>query len=154
NRTAETAAVAALADTDPNVVMAAARSLMARVPTLDRGHRRRLADLAMARLQARGQTALSAAAEGALLRPFAALEAPRAQKVLWQRAATGKVPAVRAAALESLGRLPIRIDRTAMHALMECARDADFQVAAPALVLLSRSKANDAPLSDWIVLLQ
>ena len=153
NRTAETAAVAALADTDPNVVMAAARSLMARVPTLDRGHRRRLADLAMSRLTAKGQTALSAAAEEALLRLLAAVEDARAQKVLWTRAAAGHSPSVRAAAIESLGRLPLRFDSTAMHALMDCARDADFQVAAPALVLLSRSKTNDAPLADWIALL-
>jgi hypothetical protein len=154
NRTAETAAVGALADTDPNVVMAAARSLMARVPTLDRGQRRRLADLAMSRLTARGQTALSAAAEEALLRLLAALEDARAQKVLWQRAIGGHSASVKAAALESLGRLPIRFDRTAMQALLECARDPDFQVAAPALVLLSRSKTSDTPLGDWLGLLQ
>jgi hypothetical protein len=153
NRTAETAAVAALVDTDPNVVMAAARSLMARVPTLDRGHRRRLADLAMSRLTARGQTGLSAAAEEALLRLLAAVEDTRAQKVLWARAAAGHSPSVRAAALESLGRLPIRFDRVAMQALLECARDADFQVAAPALVLLNRSKTNDAPPTGWVRLL-
>jgi HEAT repeat protein len=154
NRTAETAAVAALADTDPNVVMAAARSIMARVPTLDRGHRRRLADLAMSRLTARGQAALSSATEEALLRLLAAVEDTRALKVLWQRAAAGGSPSVRAAALESLGRLPIRFDRAAIQVLMGCARDADFQVAAPALILLSKSKTTAAALADWIALLQ
>jgi hypothetical protein len=127
---------------------------MARVPTLDRGHRRRLADLAMSRLTAKGQATLSAAAEEALLRLLAAVEDARAQKVLWTRAAAGNSPSVRAAALESLGRLPIRFDRTAMGALVDCAREADFQVAAPALVLLTRSKTQDAPLGDWISLLQ
>lgn len=129
---AEAAAVGALLDTDPGVVDAAARSLLARVPSLDTAHRRRLAEQALKALDR--ADGLSPASEAALVRLLGALDDRRAEKALWERTGAAHPPQTRAAALQALASRGTPSDERRLRRLFECAADADFRVAAPALL--------------------
>jgi HEAT repeat protein len=150
---AEAAAVDALRDADPNVVDAAARSLLGKVPTLGTSHRRRLAEHALDVLRAPpGSAPLAPATEIALVRLLAALDDPRAEAAFWERLEPGRPPEVRAAALQALGRLPTPPSRDRLPHLLACAADSDFRVAAPALMVLKAMPLADRGLGDWLAL--
>ena len=149
----ETAAVDVLLDGDPQVVDAAARSLIGNVPSLGAGHRRALADQVLEMLAGRKRVRLAAHSEAALARLLAALHDPRAEAVFWARVEPSHPPELRAAALQALGTLPTPSGKEKLRRLFQCAADPDFRVAAPALMMLKAVPVSDRALGDWLPLL-
>jgi hypothetical protein len=147
------ATVQALTDPDPSVVDAAARSLATEIPSLSEAHRRALAEQLVQTLAARG-AAPSAASEAALVRILAALHDPRAEAVYWQRVDAGHSTALRAAALQALGTLPAPTASLKVQKLLVCAADRDFQVVAPALMILRNVPVNRKDAKHWQALLE
>jgi HEAT repeats len=149
---AETAAVDVLLDSDRNVVDAASRSLLGRIPSLERNHRRRLADHAVEVLARKKGPPLSATSRAAVVRLLAALEDPRGEPVYWSLLEQPSPPELRAAALQALGTFPSPVARDKVRRLVACATDADFRVAAPALMILKGAAPKDGALVDWLPL--
>jgi len=157
--TAETAAVDALLDKDPGVIEAATRSLANAVPTLNPAHRRALTDQLVQFLKDKKQP-LSAYAETAVIRLLAALADPRTEDELWERTGPSHPPEMRAAALQALGPLALAGDgkrgpgKDQLKRMIACATDADFRVAAPALMLLKQLSFDNRLAAEWLSLLQ
>jgi HEAT repeat protein len=149
---AETAAVDALSDKDPGVVEAAARSLIAKIPSFTAQHRRPLADQVLALLKDR-KSAPPISAETALVRLLTALDDKRASSVLWERIGPSYPAELRAAALQALGKWIRSPARDELKQLLACANDSDFRVAAPALMILQSLPAGKQPVSAWLQLL-
>jgi len=147
------AAVDALLDPDAGVVDAAVRTLIGEVPSLDATKRRALADHVLELLQPKKGARLPAASEAALLRLLAALGDPRAEEVYWSRVEPPHPPELRAAALQALGTLPPPTGAPALKRLLGAAGDADFRVAAPALMILRAVPVSPRSLKDWLPLL-
>lgn len=151
---AEAVAVQALLDADPGVVDAAARSLLARVPSLAAGHRRRLAEQALRALDGPARAKMPPASEAALVRLLGALDDRRTDKALWERTRPRHPPEARAAALQALGARPAPSGGDRVRRLFDCATDADFRVAAPALLLVRGLPANARTLRHFLRLLK
>jgi hypothetical protein len=149
---AETAAVDVLLDSDPNVVDAASRSLLSRIPSLERNHRRRLADHALEILAHKKGPRISTASQAALVRLLAAVDDQRGEPVFWSQTEPSSPPELRAAALQALGTLPAPTSRDKFKRLIACASDADFRVAAPALMVLKGMPLSPRSLADWLPL--
>jgi HEAT repeat protein len=149
----ETAAIDVLLDSDPNVVDAAARSLIGQVPSLEASHRRSLTEQVLELLGKKKKAALTAHSESALVRLLAALGDPRAEAVFWSRVEPPHPTELRAAALQALGTLPLPSGRDKLKRLLMCAADPDFRVAAPALMILKSAPVHDRHLDDWLPLL-
>jgi HEAT repeat protein len=157
---AETAAVDSLLDTDPGVVEAATRALSASVPTLTPSHRQALADHLLDLLRDK-KNPLTPVSETAVVRLLAALNDERAEKVLWERTQPPHSADMRAAALQALGKwMSGAAKKGARRAgpagdqvkrLLACAADADFRVAAPALMMLKEVPVSGAA-SEWLQL--
>src|SRR5262249_18071436 len=143
-----------LLDTDPNVVDAAARSLMRQIPSLEPSHRRALTEQVLKLLARKKGPRLPPHAEPALIRLLAAIGDPRAEAVYWARIEPAHSPELRAAALQALGTLPLSTNRDKLKRLLACAADADFRGAAPALMLLKAAPVNDRAMDDWLPLFQ
>jgi HEAT repeat protein len=158
---AETAAVDSLLDTDPGVVEAATRALIASVPSLTPSHREGLADHLLDLLRDK-KNPLTPVSETAVVRLLAALDDERAEKVLWERTQTPHSVDMRAAALQALGKWTSNTSKKGparragptgdqVKRLLTCAADGDFRVAAPALMML-----KEVPISgsgtDWLPL--
>ena len=150
---AETAALDALLDNDPGVVDASARSLLAKVPTLGKPHRKALVEHVLDLLGARKPHRLPLVSEAALVRLLAALEDPRGEAVFWARLDPSRPAEIRAAALQALGTLPLPTNKDKLQRLFACAVDADFRVAAPALMILKAAPVSDRALKNWLPLL-
>jgi hypothetical protein len=148
---AENAALDALLDKDSGVVDAAARSLLAEVPSLTAAHRKALADHLLELLAGKKRPALAPASESALVRVLAALDDPRAEPVFWQRVTGNGSPELRAACVQALGPRP-PADKDKLRQLLACAADRDFRVAAPALMLLKGVPVPDRSVKDWLPL--
>ena len=140
----------ALLDADPSVIDAATRSLISKVPSLTAGHRQALADHVLELLET---SALSAVSDAALVRLLAALGDARGEAVYWPRLEPSHAPELRAAALQALGGLPTPSGRDKLKRLLDCAVNADFRVAAPALMLLKGVPVSDRTGQDWLPLL-
>jgi HEAT repeat protein len=151
--TAETAALDALLDRDPGVIDAAVRSLIAEVPSLTPSHLKALASHVLELLDRTTEPPLSVFSETALVRLLAALGDPRATEVFWDRIQPAHPPEMRAAALQALGKLEAAPAREKLRALLACATDGDFRVAAPALLILQPLPVQDRALADWLTLL-
>jgi HEAT repeat protein len=154
---AGTATITVLLDSDPGVVDAATRSLLGRVASLTSAQKRSLADQALELLQPRSRSshpALSVPSEIALIRLLAALGDRRSEPVLWSRLAGEQPAEVRMAVLRALGELPAPRDRNKVRLLLACATDADFRVAATALMLLNALPARRQSASEWLPLLE
>jgi len=147
------AAVEALLDTDPGVVDAAARSLIGEVPAMTAAARRSLADHVLALLRPKGKARLPGTSEAALTRLLAALGDPRGEEIFWTRIEPSHAAELRAAALQALGALPHSLGKDRIKSLLACAADADFRVAAPAMLLLKDAAVNERTIADWIALL-
>jgi len=150
---AETAAVDALLDNDPGVVEAAVRSLVAKVPSFTPGHRQGLADHLLDLLKDKKHP-LAASSETALVRLLTALEDKRAEGVLWDRINPSRPVEMRAAALQALGKWVQAPGKDQVKRLLTCANDADFRVAAPALMILKKLPTGKQAASEWLDLLQ
>jgi HEAT repeat protein len=153
----DSAAVAtaqALLDEDPGVVEAAARSLAGEVPALSAGQRKALAGHLIQTLQERRRPPLRGASEAALVRVLSALHDSRAEEVYWDRLDPARPPALRAAALHALGTLPPPTTDARIQRLLACAAAADFQIVAPALLLLQHVPAGRKNVKYWLRLLE
>jgi HEAT repeat protein len=150
---AETAAVDALLDKDPGVVEAAARSLIAKIPALTPAHRRALGDHLL-RLIKDKKNPLSAPSELAVVRLLAALDDERAVDVLWERTMPPCSPEMRGVALQVLGKWAGKAGKEQLQRLLACAADADFRVAAPALMILKTLPSPKQPTREWLALLE
>jgi HEAT repeat protein len=149
---AETAAVAVLLNSDPGVVEVAGRSLLAQVPTLTAAHRKALAQQLLHLLD-HNKEPLSPESEAVVLRLLAALGDPRAEEVLWRRIVPPYPLEVRTAALQALGKWADAPGKEQLKRLFACATDADFRLAAPALVLLKNLPVGERTLTEWLSLL-
>jgi HEAT repeat protein len=150
---AETAAVDALLDKDPGVVEAATRSLIGNIRSLTPHHRQALADHLLDLL--RGKKAkLASTSETAVVRLLAALDDDRAEKILWNRILPPHPAETRAAALQALGKWVEGPPKDQVKRLLTCATDADFRVAAPALMILKALPAAKQAPSEWMSLLE
>ncbi len=150
---AEAAALEALLDSDPGVVDAAARSLLDKLPQLSRDHRRSLAEHVVAMLKTPKGKRLPLPSEAAFLRILSALGDARAEAAFWARLGPGNPPELRAAALQALGTLPPPTAGDKLQLLLACAADADFRVAAPAIMMLRQATVSARILKDWLKLL-
>jgi len=150
---AETAAVDALLDSDPGVVSAAVRTLMEQLPSLKEGQRAAVGNHVLELLNAKKGPRLAAASEVALVRLLAALGDPRGESIFWAMAEPQHPADLRAAALQALGALGPPSGAVALKRLFAAATDADFRVAAPALMLLKSIPVSARTLKDWLPLL-
>jgi HEAT repeat protein len=151
---AGTAAVDALLDTDPGVVDAATRSLISEVASFPESQRRALADHVLAMLKPNKRAPLSPVSETALVRLLAALGDARGEAAFWFRIDEPSPAEVRAAALHALGMLPLHAGRDKVQRLLKCAADANFRVAAPALMMLKGMPVSQRSAKDWLLLFE
>jgi hypothetical protein len=149
---AESAAMEALLDTDPGVVDAAARSLSAEIPAMPDAARRALADHLLGLLQGAKKSPLAPPSESAVIRLLAALGEPRAEAWFWDRVQPAYPVEVKAAALQGIGKSASPPVKDRLKRLLVCAADADFRVAAPALMILRGVEVGDRQLADWLPL--
>jgi hypothetical protein len=147
------AGVAVLLDSDPGVVQAAARSLMAQVSTMPSAAVESLTDHLLDLAKDKKHPLPSASAV-AVVRLLGTLDDPRVAAVLWERILPAQPAEVRVAALQGLGKWAGSPGKEQLARLFACAREGDFRVAAPALVLLSRLSADNKSLGEWLTLLQ
>lgn len=151
---AETAALDALLDHDPGVVDASARSLIGKIPSFTKPHRKTLVERVLDLLGPRKPHALPLASEAALVRLLSALEDPRGEAAFWARMDASRPVEIRASALQALGVLPCPSQKEKIQRLLHCAADVDFRVAAPALMILKNLTVADRNLRDWLPLLE
>jgi hypothetical protein len=149
---AGSAAMGALLDSDPGVVDAAARSLSAEIPAMPDAARRALADHLLDLLKGAKKARLAPPSESAVIRLLAALADSRAESWFWERIQPGHPVEVRAAALQGIGKSVEAPVKDRLKRLLVCAADADFRVAAPALMLLRDLEVGDRQLADWLPL--
>jgi hypothetical protein len=149
----EGAAVDALLDSDPGVVEAATRSLIANVPSLSEAHRRGLADHLLELLGDK-KTRLPLVSEAAVVRLLAALDDARAEAALWDRTLAPHAPEVRSAALQALGKWTAMPSKDRFKRLLACATDPDFRIAGPALMILKSLPITDKSATEWLPLLE
>lgn len=150
---AETAAVDSLLDSDPGVVDAATRSLIDKIPSLSAEHRRSITDRIVELLKPKKGAPLAQVSEAALVRLLARLGDKRGEAAFWARLEPSAPADLRSAALNALGTLPPPTSPDKVKRLLACAADADFRVAAPALMLLKSATVSDKVLKDWLPLL-
>jgi len=151
---AETAALDALLDNDPGVVDASARSLISKIPSFSKQHRKALVERVLELLETRKPHALPSASEAALVRLLSGLEDSRGETAFWARIDASRPVEIRASALQALGVLPCPSQREKIQRLLDCAAEADFRLAAPALMILKNILVADRSLSDWLPLLE
>jgi HEAT repeat protein len=150
---ADHAALEFLRDSDPGVVEVTVRSLIAQVPELSPAKRKALTDALLDMLRAKGEE-LHPASEAAAVRLLAGLGDSRAEPLLWQRLTPHHPAELRMTALQALGKLGKSPGKDHAPALFACAKDRDFRIAAPALLILQNLPANDKNSDDWLGLLE
>jgi HEAT repeat protein len=166
-----------LLDEDASVVTASARSLASEAPQLTAGQKRVLADHLLQWLQpahgrsghrphgkatgngrqknqAHQATALSNVSEAAVVRVLAALHVPEAEEAFWPRLEMHRPAALRAVVLQALANLPLPTMEKKLHKLFACAADTEFQVVAPALMLLKKVPAAKKNVGHWLALFE
>jgi HEAT repeat protein len=152
NPSAESAAIDSLLDSDPGVVEATTRALIASMPTLAAGARKALADHLLQLLTPKKKN-LSQPTETAAARLLAAIGDARARGPLWERTLPPHSIEVRAAALQALGKWSEPPTPDQLRRLLTCAVDMDFRIAAPALLMLKGLPVNAKAISSWLPLL-
>ncbi len=150
---ADHAALEFLQDSDPGVVDAAVRGLIAQIPELSPAKRKALTEPLLDLLKAE-KGSLTKAAEMAALRLLSALAEPRAEPYFWQRVTARHSLELRVAALQALGKLGKAPGKDHLAALFACAGDRDFRIAAPALMILQHQAANAKTLPHWLALFE
>jgi HEAT repeat protein len=149
---ANAAAVAVLLDHDAGVVESAVRSLVEQIGTLTSAQRQAWTTELLALAGDKKHPPASANLT-AILRLLAALDDPRSGAALWEHAAVGHSTEVRAAALQALGKWAAQPTKEQLKRLFACAAEADFRLAAPALLLLQRLPPSDKNAPAWTELL-
>src|SRR5262249_3019888 len=92
--------------------------------------------------------------EAALVRVLGALHEKKAEDLFWDRLAPPTPNAVRVAALHALGNHAEPSSDAKLQRLLTCAMDRDFQVVAPALLILQNVPLGRKTLKPWLQLLQ
>jgi HEAT repeat protein len=155
------ATVHTLLDEDAGVVEASARSLASEVPLLSASQKRALAEHLLEHLASqpkRGRkpavnsSTLSSVSEAAILRVLAALHPPEAEDAYWERVDPQRPAPLRSVALQALAALSAPSTDAKLHKLLTCAADRDFQVVAPALMILKKMPATRKNVKHWLAL--
>jgi HEAT repeat protein len=142
-----------LTDKDPAVVDAAVTAVTAAMPSLDDRQRKRLADT-LIKLGTSRKAKLAPASEAGVLRLAGLLEDARIAPLLWDKVLPPNPSEVRANALQALGKWVTSPGKDERDKLFKCAADADFRVAAPALMILDRLPASEKLTPGWVKLLR
>jgi hypothetical protein len=145
------AGVSVLLDKDPQVASAAATAIVGRIPTLPADRRAALVGELVA-LATDRKARLPASAELPVVRVLAALNDKTAADALWERVLAPYPPEVRAAALQAVGGWVQSPTKDQWRRLFVCAAEADFRIAAPALMVLNRLPP-DKHADEWVQLL-
>jgi HEAT repeat protein len=147
------ASIPALLDPDPGVVNAAASSLASELPRMGNKQRQHLTEHLLDLLKGKSRPALSPASEAAIVRILGGLHAPEAEAIYWACLEPGRPTALRAVALQALGTLPLPSSDRKLQKLLECAADPDFQIVAPALLILKQMPLAKKAVKHWLRLL-
>lgn len=145
------AGVSVLLDKDPQVASAAATAIVSRIPTMPADRRAALVGELVA-LSADKKHRPPPSAELPVVRVLAALNDPAAADALWERVLPPHPPEVRAAALQAVGGWVQAPTRAQWRRLFACAAEADFRIAAPALMVLNRLPP-EKHTDEWVELL-
>jgi hypothetical protein len=146
---ADAAGLAVLLDRDPQVAAAAASALVAKIPTLSDDRRGGLA-AELAAVAGDKKNPPTPAAEAQLVRVLVALHHPAAADALWDRTVPPHTHEVRAMALQAVGGWAESPTKEQLRRLFLSAAEADFRVAAPALMILNRLPVTDKTLGSWV----
>ena len=142
-----------LLDKDPAVVGAAVQSLAAAIPKLDARRKKMVAD-ELLELAGGKKTKLSPATEAGVIRLAGLLDDERVAPLLWDRILPPHSREVRANALAALGKWADSPNKEQRSRLFQCGSAGDFQVAAPALMILDRLPVTDKMIPEWLPLLR
>jgi HEAT repeat protein len=145
------AGVSVLLDKDPQVASAAATAIIGRIPTMPADRRAALVEELVA-LASDKKHRLPTLAELPVVRVLAALNDTSAADALWERVLPPHAPEVRAAALQAVGGWVSNPTKDQWRRLFVCAADADFRIAAPALMVLNRLPP-EKHVDEWVGLL-
>ena len=145
------AGVSVLLDKDPQVASAAATAIVGRIPTMPADRRSALVE-ELVTLAADKKHRPPPSAELPIVRVLAALNDTSAADVLWDRVLPPHPPEVRAAALQAAGGWVQNPTKDQWRRLFACAAEADFRIAAPALMVLNRLP-SDKHIDEWVELL-
>jgi hypothetical protein len=140
-----------LLDKDPAVVSAAVQSLAAAIPNLDARRKKMVAD-ELLELAGGKKAKLSPATEAGVIRLAGLLDDDRVAPLLWDRILPPYANAVRASALSALGKWAESPNKEQRGRLFQCAAVGDFQVAAPALMILDKLPVTDKVVAEWLPL--
>lgn len=151
---AEIFAVDSLLDTDPGLVESVGRTLVGELHSLGKGQRKALGDRVLELLKPKKKSPLAAHSEAALVRLLAALGDGRGEAIFWERIDKRFPAALRAEALQALGRLPAPTNPDKQERLLACATDPDFRIAAPALMILKTVPVSKKNAKEWLALLK
>lgn len=149
----DSSALDVLHDKDPGVVEAAVKSLLSQVPNYSPAQHKALASQLIALANNR-KSPLGPVVEGAVVRLLAALDDPRIANVLWDRTMPPTSTDVRAIALQALGKWMKSPSKDQLKKLFACARESNFKITIPALMLLEHSPAAARDSAEWLTLLQ
>lgn len=149
--TAPEAGVAVLLDKDPQIAAAAATAIVARVPQMTKEQKSAFVKLLVEAASSK-KIKPPPPAEPSIVRVLAALNDPAAASVLWDRTAAPYPLEVRSAALQAVGGWLATPTKDQWRRLFAAAADAEFAIAAPALVMLNRLAVNPRQLDDWVAL--
>jgi HEAT repeat protein len=142
----------ALLDPDPKVVDAAARSLAGEVPAFSTAQKQALTKFLCDSLKAKKE--LAAKTEAAMLRLLGTLHETKAAELFWSRLDADESSEVRGAALQALGQIDSPPNDAKLKRLVACAADSDFQIVAPALMILNKVPASAKNVKAWLGLLE
>lgn len=146
------AGVAVLLDKDPQVAIAAANAIVSRIPEMPADRRNDLvAELIAVTKDKKAKR--PPASELAVVKVLTALNDPSAADVLWDRVLPPHPLELRAAALQAVGGWTPSPNKDQLRRLFTCAADADFRIAAPALMILSRLPNAQKHAEEWTGLL-
>jgi hypothetical protein len=142
----------ALFDADPKVVDATARSLATQVPTFSPPQRQALAKFLVESLH--GAKRLPPRTEAALVRILGTLHDGKSEELFWARLNAPHAPEVRAAALQALGSHAVPNSDARLQKLLACALENDFQLVAPALMILKNVTTSPKHTKNWLRLME
>lgn len=146
------AGVLVLLDKDPQVAAAAATAIIGRIPTMAAGRRAELIAELVA-VAASKKKKLAAASELPVVKVLASINDPAAADALWEWVLPPHPAEVRAAALQAVGGWVQAPTKDQWKKLFACAADAEFRVAAPALMVLGRLPGAEKHVPEWVKLL-
>jgi hypothetical protein len=141
----------ALLDDDPKVVDATARALATQVPSFTPAQRQALAKFLMEALADRKRP--SPHTEAALVRILGSVHGGKAEELFWNRIAPPSPPEVRAAALQALGAHAQPGGDARLQKLLACAMEREFQMVAPALMILKNAPTGAKNSKHWLRLM-